>query len=53
VIVLDSMGNPSSINYSNGLAQLTLSEMPTYVISANISALKPRLRAPVGYDSGV
>jgi hypothetical protein len=53
VVVLDAMGNPTSVQYTNGALALTLSEMPTYVISANIAALKPQLRAPVGYDSGV
>jgi hypothetical protein len=53
VVVLDAMGNPASVRYDNGVLALTLSEMPTYVISANIAALKPQLRAPVGYDSGV
>jgi hypothetical protein len=53
VVVLDAMGNPTNVQYSNGVLALTLSEMPTYVISANIAALKPQLRAPVGYDSGV
>jgi hypothetical protein len=53
VTVLDAMGNPSNVAYSNGLVQVTLSEMPAYVISENIAALKPQLRAPVGYDSGV
>jgi hypothetical protein len=53
VVVLDAMGNPTSVQYTNGTLALTLSEMPTYVISANIAALKPQLRAPVGYDSGV
>jgi hypothetical protein len=52
VTVLDAMGNPSSVPYSNGLVQVTLGEMPAYVISANIPALRPKLRAPVGYDSG-
>jgi len=33
--------------------QVTLREMPAYVISGNIAALKPQLRALVGYDSGV
>jgi hypothetical protein len=53
VVVLDAMGNPTSMQYANGVVALTLSEMPAYVISANIAALKPQLRAPAGYDSGV
>jgi hypothetical protein len=53
VVVLDAMGNPTSMQYANGVVALTLSEMPAYVISANIAALKPQLRVPAGYDSGV
>jgi hypothetical protein len=52
VIVLDGMGNPTSVQYSSGVLQLTLSEMPTYVLSSNLAVLKPQLRAPVGYTSG-
>jgi len=53
VTMLDAMGNASNVAYTNGLATITLGEMPVYVISANIAVLKPQLRAPVGYVSGV
>ena len=46
---LDAMGNPTNAQYADGNLQLTLSEMPIYVLSSNISALQPQLRAPEGY----
>jgi hypothetical protein len=48
-VVFDAMGNPSNVQYTDGKLQLTLSEMPIYVLSSNISALQPQLRAPEGY----
>ncbi len=51
VTVVDSMGNPSTVQYQNGMLQVTLSEMPIYVISANVSALQAQLRAPEGYST--
>jgi hypothetical protein len=51
-VVIDAMGNPTNVQYSNGELQLTLSEMPTYVLSSNISALQTQLRPPEGYNSG-
>ena len=43
------MGNPATKQYTDGKMQVTLSEMPIYVLSDNIGALKPQLRAPEGY----
>ena len=48
-VVLDAMGNPTNVQYTDGKLQLTLSEMPIYVLSSNISALQPQLRAAEGY----
>jgi hypothetical protein len=49
VSVLDMMGNPSSLSYSNGIAALTLTEAPIYVISANASVAKANVTVPTGY----
>jgi hypothetical protein len=49
VTVLDMMGNPSTLNYSNGIAQLTLTEAPIYVISANAAVAKANVTSPAGY----
>lgn len=51
VIVLDGMGNPSIRHYDDGRIQLTLSEMPVYVLSGSIGILKPQLRTPEGYSA--
>lgn len=51
VVLFDSMGNPKSVPYANGALQVTLSEMPVYVLSQNIGALQPNLRAPEGYST--
>jgi hypothetical protein len=45
------MGNPKSVQYTNGTLQLTLSEMPIYVMSSNVSALQTQTRAPEGYST--
>lgn len=49
--MFDSMGNPKSVPYSNGLVQVQLSEMPVYVRSRNIAAVSSNLRVPEGYDT--
>ncbi|MFP3182373.1 MAG: hypothetical protein RXR20_24530 [Paraburkholderia sp.] len=49
VSVIDMMGNPSSLPYSNGMAALTLTEAPIYVISANASVAKANVTTPAGY----
>jgi hypothetical protein len=48
-VELDPMGNPATKQYIDGKMRVTLSEMPIYVLSDNIGALKPQLRAPEGY----
>jgi hypothetical protein len=49
--MFDAMGNPRVVEYSNGVAQMTISEMPVYVLSSNVSAAKSLLRAPAGYNT--
>lgn len=51
LVLFDAMGNPSVAQYSNGLVQVMLSEMPVYVLSANVNVLKSQVRAPEGYSS--
>jgi hypothetical protein len=48
-VVFDAMGNPTNTQYTDGKLQVTLSEMPIYVLSSNIVALQSLLRAPEGY----
>ena len=48
VIMFDTMGNPTTLAYSNGLAKVTLSEMPIYVLSDDAAVVKARSRAPAG-----
>jgi hypothetical protein len=50
-VVFDTMGNPKSVRYTNGVLQLTLSEMPIYVMSSNASALQTQTRPPEGYST--
>jgi hypothetical protein len=47
--VCDGMGNPSTKHYDDGKLPLTLTEMPVYVLTGNLEALKPQLRVPDGY----
>jgi hypothetical protein len=49
VTVIDMMGNPSSVAYSNGVVNLTLTESPIYVVSSNATVMKSNVTAPVGY----
>ncbi len=49
VTVIDMMGNPSSVAYSNGVVNLTLTESPIYVVSSNVAAMQSNVTAPVGY----
>jgi hypothetical protein len=49
VTVLDMMGNPSTVNYSNGVVPLALTEAPVYVISANAALAKANVTTPAGY----
>ncbi len=49
VTVIDMMGNPTSVTYSNGVVRLTLTESPIYVVSSNAAALQGKYTAPIGY----
>ncbi|CAE6798085.1 hypothetical protein R20943_05093 [Paraburkholderia aspalathi] len=49
VSVIDMMGNVSSVSYTNGVANLTLTESPIYVVLANANAIQGKYTAPVGY----
>ncbi|QGZ63588.1 hypothetical protein [Paraburkholderia acidisoli] len=49
VTVLDEMGNPTSMNYSNGTLSLNLTESPVYVVSANASVASANSTLPAGY----
>ncbi|WP_281663908.1 hypothetical protein [Paraburkholderia fungorum] len=49
VKVIDTMGNASSANYSNGTLTLNLTESPVYVVSNNASVAKANTTVPVGY----
>jgi hypothetical protein len=50
-VMFDAMGNPKTVDYSNGLLKVTISEMPVYVLSSNVSAAKSHVRAPEGYST--
>jgi hypothetical protein len=50
-ILFDAMGNAKSVQYTNGVLPVTLSEMPTYVMSTNVSVLESQTRAPEGYST--
>jgi hypothetical protein len=49
--MFDTMGNPKSVPYTNGLVQVQLSEMPIYVRSKDIAAATTHVRVPEGYDT--
>ncbi|WP_093633249.1 hypothetical protein [Paraburkholderia aspalathi] len=49
VSVIDMMGNVSSVSYTNGVANLALTESPIYVVLANANAIQGKYTAPVGY----
>jgi hypothetical protein len=49
VQVLDMMGNPTTVSYTNGTVSLNLSEAPVYVISPNANVAKANATTPVGY----
>lgn len=49
VTVLDVMGNATTVPYSNGVANLTLTESPIYVVSSNATVTKANATLPVGY----
>ena len=49
VTVLDEMGNPATMSYSNGQLSLSLTESPVYVISKNASVASANSTLPTGY----
>lgn len=49
VQLIDAMGNPSSVPYSNGVVTVTLTELPQYVVSTNADVAKNNSTKPVGY----
>lgn len=49
VTVLDVMGNPSTMNYTNGTLSLNLTESPVYVVSNNASVASANSTLPAGY----
>lgn len=49
VTVLDLMGNPSTLPYTNGRVALTLTEAPVYVVSQNAGVMKANVNMPEGY----
>ncbi|MFP3556156.1 hypothetical protein SB861_36395 [Paraburkholderia sp. SIMBA_049] len=49
VKVLDMMGNPMTLNYTNGTLKLNLTEAPVYVVSKNASVAKSNVNPPPGY----
>ncbi|HTR07501.1 MAG TPA: hypothetical protein VMJ11_12780 [Paraburkholderia sp.] len=51
VTVLDEMGNPSTMSYTNGSLSLNLTESPVYVISTNAAVASANSTVPTGYVS--
>jgi len=51
VTVLDEMGNPSTMSYTNGNLSLNLTESPVYVISTNAAVASANSTVPTGYVS--
>ncbi|SEI90410.1 hypothetical protein SAMN05192539_10052 [Paraburkholderia diazotrophica] len=49
VKVIDMMGNPMTMNYTDGTLKLNLTEAPVYVVSNNASVLKSNVNPPPGY----
>ncbi|MEI6001879.1 hypothetical protein H3V53_33450 [Paraburkholderia bengalensis] len=49
VKVLDMMGNPTTLSYSNGTLKLNLTEAPIYVVSNNATVAKSNVNPPPGY----
>ena len=49
VTVLDMMGNPMTLNYTDGTLKLNLTEAPIYVVSKNASVAKSNVNPPPGY----
>ncbi|WP_321945567.1 hypothetical protein [Paraburkholderia sp. J10-1] len=49
VTVLDEMGNPTTMSYTNGQLALNLTESPVYVVSQNASVASANATLPTGY----
>ncbi|WP_244106029.1 hypothetical protein [Paraburkholderia phenazinium] len=49
VKVIDMMGNPLSMSYTNGTLTLNLTEAPVYVVSNNATVAKANVTTPAGY----
>ena len=49
VKVIDMMGNPLPMNYTNGTLTLNLTEAPVYVVSNNATVAKANVTTPTGY----
>ncbi|WP_321907957.1 MULTISPECIES: hypothetical protein [unclassified Paraburkholderia] len=49
VTVLDEMGNPTTMSYTNGQLSLNLTESPVYVVSQNASVASANATLPTGY----
>ncbi|SIO64171.1 hypothetical protein [Paraburkholderia phenazinium] len=49
VKVIDMMGNPLTMNYTNGTLTLNLTEAPVYVVSNNATVAKANVTTPTGY----
>ncbi|MEM5439783.1 hypothetical protein [Paraburkholderia diazotrophica] len=49
VKVVDMMGNPMTMNYTDGTLKLNLTEAPLYVVSNNASVARSNVNPPPGY----
>ena len=49
VTVFDMMGNATRVPFKNGVASLTLTASPIYVVSTNAKLMKANVTAPIGY----
>ncbi|MGF6644319.1 hypothetical protein P3T17_002457 [Paraburkholderia sp. GAS82] len=49
VKVIDMMGNPLTMSYTNGTLTLNLTEAPVYVVSNNATVAKANVTTPTGY----
>ncbi|WP_144157887.1 hypothetical protein [Paraburkholderia sp. BCC1885] len=49
VKVVDMMGNPLTMSYTNGTLSLNLTEAPVYVVSNNATVAKANVTTPTGY----
>ena len=49
VTVIDMMGNPLTMGYTNGTLTLNLTEAPVYVVSNNATVARANVTTPTGY----